>query len=345
MPKTITMSQIAKELDLNRTTVSYIINGHGEKRGYASETIERVNNYLKEKGYVPSRQAVALKNGHHTSIGVLHCGHLYSHLTDAFNRMSDHINQDPEAVEYQIVPRPQLTKGIRELRARRVSKLVWVHTQNAQREFNDPEIFNYITNFDTVVIYNYHFSPEDNSKELLKRGYNLVGIDRVGGYRQLAAFLYKLGHRCVVLPDIGSQELRSEIMQEAGIKTVISETKDAFDLSNSKRAQSIVKGVLGAIKKEKATAACLHSDELAGYLMKELQQQGVRIPDDLTVTGYDGLPIAEVFSPPLTTLSVPVEKMVGQVKNLLAGKSKGERHCYKMGLVKRFSHTRSGIQK
>ena len=130
MGKPITMKQVADNLGISVWTVSMVLNNRARRRGISVSTIKKVQAYMDEKGYVPSRQAVALKSGSRTNVGILHCGHLYSHLTEAFNLVSDHVNHHPESVEYQIVSRPQLSLGVQELLSRRVSKLVWIHTQH-----------------------------------------------------------------------------------------------------------------------------------------------------------------------------------------------------------------------
>ena len=91
MAKQVTMKQIASELGISRWTVSMILNNNAKRRGIASDTINRVQSYIKERGYVPSRQALDLRNGKKDSIGILYCGRLYSHLTEAFNRRVDQL--------------------------------------------------------------------------------------------------------------------------------------------------------------------------------------------------------------------------------------------------------------
>ena len=43
--------------------------------------------------------------------------------------------------------------------------------------------------------------------------------------------------------------------------------------------------------------------------MKALQEMGMRIPEDVSIVGFDDLPFCEISSPPLTTLRVPNREM------------------------------------
>ncbi|MBR2189438.1 MAG: GntR family transcriptional regulator [Eubacterium sp.] len=66
------------------------------------------------------------------------------------------------------------------------------------------------------------------------------------------------------------------------------------------------------------TAAFIYNDEFAQKLIPALQENGIRIPEDLSVVGYDNFLTSPDFDPPLTTIRYPYEE-VGQkaAENLL----------------------------
>jgi LacI family transcriptional regulator len=57
------------------------------------------------------------------------------------------------------------------------------------------------------------------------------------------------------------------------------------------------------------TAVFAASDELAAGLIEAARLRGMRVPDDLSVIGFDNTPLAPVTSPPLTTIHGPVQEM------------------------------------
>ncbi|MBL4701494.1 MAG: substrate-binding domain-containing protein [Phycisphaeraceae bacterium] len=59
---------------------------------------------------------------------------------------------------------------------------------------------------------------------------------------------------------------------------------------------------------EPVTAMITSSDGLARYVGDILDNQGIQIPKDVSITGYDDLPFASKLSPPLTTISAPTER-------------------------------------
>ena len=52
-----------------------------------------------------------------------------------------------------------------------------------------------------------------------------------------------------------------------------------------------------------------YDDQLALALMDALRDVGVRIPDDLGIVGFDGIPFAGIANPRLTTVAVPSSEM------------------------------------
>ena len=57
------------------------------------------------------------------------------------------------------------------------------------------------------------------------------------------------------------------------------------------------------------TAFYADNDMIALGAMKALQEKGHRIPEDVSIVGFDDLPFSEISSPPLTTLRVPKREM------------------------------------
>jgi len=57
------------------------------------------------------------------------------------------------------------------------------------------------------------------------------------------------------------------------------------------------------------TAVICSSDHMALGVMREAHQRGISVPDDLSVVGFDDIPLAAYSSPALTTLAQPIEEM------------------------------------
>lgn len=67
----------------------------------------------------------------------------------------------------------------------------------------------------------------------------------------------------------------------------------------------------------KCTAIMAHNDEVATGVIDTLHEAGIRVPQDISVVGFDGLNIAEYYRPSLTTIEVPLEEIGSQATRQL----------------------------
>jgi DNA-binding LacI/PurR family transcriptional regulator len=75
---------------------------------------------------------------------------------------------------------------------------------------------------------------------------------------------------------------------------------------------------------ERPTAVYCDDDLLAGGLYLAARERGLRIPHDISVVGFDDLPFARVFEPPLTTIRIDPEALGSEAFELLAALMAGE---------------------
>ncbi|MBN1674861.1 MAG: LacI family DNA-binding transcriptional regulator [Kiritimatiellae bacterium] len=344
----LTMQQMADELGLSRLTVSSVVNGRAGERGISRATERRVREHLERLGFVPSRQAVRLRGGRRDAVGILYSGGLYSHLTEAFNRLTGWVGKAPTNLEILVVPSDRLLLGVQELVGRGVARLAWIHIGWTHSGGIEPAVLNCLSRLETVVIYNYHFGPWGDAEPLLERGFHLVGFHRQRGFRKLARFLKKLGHRTVAFPDLSEETAagwgieRLRAFAAEGLATVAPLPVGPRPEPLSEFGPFMAGYLCAAMTEHGVTAACLQDDEEAAFLLAELLGRGVRVPEDLTLTGYDGMPIAAAARKPLTTLAVPVASMVAATERILAGRGgASRRHCFNLKLIERATHGRA----
>ncbi|MGN1135652.1 MAG: LacI family DNA-binding transcriptional regulator [Oscillospiraceae bacterium] len=150
-------------------------------------------------------------------------------------------------------------------------------------------------NLPMVVLDNYIENP------LVAR----VGCDSSDGIAQIVKYLYRKGHRKIGF--LGGE----------ADSVVTIERKNAFLNSMAEFGLTVADSVLKCghfsgrgikkitldIAKEDVTAIVCISDVIASAAAKELVKAGYRIPQDISITGYDNLPVAEYCSPTLTTVN------------------------------------------
>ncbi|POF59316.1 transcriptional repressor PurR, partial [Vibrio vulnificus] len=77
---------------------------------------------------------------------------------------------------------------------------------------------------------------------------------------------------------------------------------------------------------DRPTAVFCFNDTMALGLMSRLQQLGLRIPEDISVIGYDNIELAEYFSPPLTTIHQPKRRVGKNAFEILLERIKDKEH-------------------
>lgn len=346
------MQQVAEQLELSRMTVSSVINGLARERGVKKETEQRVREFLKKIGYVPSIYARRLRKKEAPSIGVLHAGFLMSHLLDAYNMLTNELVSLESAVDIVALPRPESREGLEDFVGRGVPALLWIQNakESAIQHERITDLFPYLAQFDKVVIYNHTPAPAPIEARMDELGIHRIVIDRPAAYRIAAAFLAGLGHKTLALPDAEAGTLKDmhgrdpAIFKAAGIPSVIGllePGEEAPPIPTPATGLLYAERLARAVREHAVTAAWIFDDEAAGYALSRLADLGVRVPAELTLLGFDGLAIGAAFSPPLTTIAVPVADMVACVRSILSAESPDGgplTHVFQPVLVERRSH-------
>lgn len=80
-----------------------------------------------------------------------------------------------------------------------------------------------------------------------------------------------------------------------------------------------------ALVKKGITAIFAANDLMASGVYKALNKLGLRVPDDISVVGYDNVNLSELLDPPLTTITQPKAQMGKIAAQMLIAKLKGEK--------------------
>lgn len=160
-----------------------------------------------------------------------------------------------------------------------------------------------------------------------KKQYPVVELDNYSACRALATHLVSYGHRNFGV--IGGQK-ESQIYRDrlGGIKSVLQEEKIELDDDHIVGGEySIEAGEAGAREllahKDRPSAILCFNDDIAIGAIHEIKRQGLSVPDDISVVGFDNIKVSAYIDPPLTTIDQPayemgrkaVEVVLKQIKN------------------------------
>lgn len=136
-----------------------------------------------------------------------------------------------------------------------------------------------------------------------------VMVDDQKSSRRVAEYLVSLGHRTFGYVS-GPKGNRNELGRREGFATALAEAGfDPARISSWQGDFMIESGVQAAREflalPKRPTAVYAASDSMAISFMKTVMEAGIRVPDDVSVVGFDGIEFSEFVTPTLTTIQQP----------------------------------------
>jgi len=291
----VTVKDIARKAGVSHSTVSRALHGNPL---ISEDTKQRIQQMAIELGYLPSAAARTLKTNRSHVLGVV-----LSNIDDPFFS--------------------EILQGIEEIiQSSGYSLFIAAAHRDPGRE---REIVQAMVEHrvDGVIICSTSFS-EERSRQFLQFGVPIVVVnnqavedfrysiyhDDIDGSRQVTRHLLELGHRRIAY--IGnSASGRSTLDRWTGFRQAMETASLAFPVKYVYEATggSTEDGVTAAgyflSLSERPTALVCYNDMMAVGVMKGLQQAGIRVPNDISITGFDNIIFSAYTNPPLTTLDQP----------------------------------------
>jgi LacI family transcriptional regulator len=163
-----------------------------------------------------------------------------------------------------------------------------------------------------------------------------IEADNYNGALQAIRYLISLGHRRIGFItgpiEFGSSPVRSSVDRLAGYKEALNEAGLPFDNSlvchgnfSEESGYSCIKTLLDRDEAAPGfTALFASSDLMAIGAMNALNERGLRVPDDISVVGFDDIPLDAYVRPALTTVRMPVKEMGERAVEMLIEQIEGK---------------------
>ncbi|MDN2482758.1 HTH-type transcriptional repressor PurR [Vibrio agarivorans] len=311
-----TIKDVARLAGVSTTTVSHVIN---KTRFVAEATQEKVNKAVKELNYAPSAVARSLKCNTTRTIGML--------VTQSTNLFFSEVIDGVESYCYRQGYTLILcnTGGIYEkqrdyirmLAEKRVDGIL-VMCSDLTEELS--EMLNGHPDIPKVIM---DWGPETSQAD------KIIDNSEEGGYLA-TKYLIDNGHKNIACLS-GHFEKAACKERINGFRRAMGEAKlnvveDWILEGNFECDTAVLAADKIAAMDEKPTAVFCFNDTMALGLMSRLQENGIRIPDDMSVIGYDNIELAEYFSPPLTTVHQPKRRVGKNAFEILLERIKDKEH-------------------
>lgn len=296
MPGRVRIVDIAEELGLSTATVSNVI--HGKTKKISDETVKRVQALVEERGYIPSMAGILLAQNSSGIIGVVvndHQKYEGRALEDAFiaaavNALSAEIEK---AGLFLMVKTTQEREEILRFASMwNMEGLVLIgfceeDYARLREKMHIP-----------FVIYEGFFSENERVSNLL--------IDNFDGGRQVGAYLQEMGHTRVLC--IADNDICMDAERMAGCREAMPQAVIDFLCVPMERV-----GRLRLYEEQlerlcRYTAIFVASDVYAIELLYFLQGHGIRVPEDVSIIGFDNISQSAQVYPGLTTVGQDVRE-------------------------------------
>ena len=169
----------------------------------------------------------------------------------------------------------------------------------------------------------------------------VVAADYRSGLAELLTLLHGAGHRSLAYL-AGPPQSASNAHRLTAVRQFLAEHPDsAVQVLPCGVGFADGHRVADQVLTSGATGVLAFNDLVAMGLLSALGERGVRVPDDLSVTGFDDIPFARYLTPPLTTAAVPVAELGEQawqrMADLLATRAPGHTDPFRPRVERRGS--------
>ncbi len=161
---------------------------------------------------------------------------------------------------------------------------------------------------------------------------SLVDIDNVEAARAATRHLLADGHRAIV--HFAGPPYSSHSEERArGVRLAFSESRRAFEDAGVVHAgDALEDGYRAALERfgeagDRPTAVVCYNDLVALGVVRALRELGLRVPEDVSVMGFDDLDILDYLSPALSTVHVPKREMGERAARLLIEQIESRGHA------------------
>nr|WP_076389908.1 LacI family DNA-binding transcriptional regulator [Vaginimicrobium propionicum] len=318
-----TIKDVAKVADVGVVTVSRALNG---QPGVADATRQRIRQVADDLGYRPNRHARFLKLASNRSVALMMKGMDNPFFQQMLDTMETRARKRDYLLNVVKVPHwaDEMEEAAQMVDEDAVVGVIFLggnfsHDHKIFEDFRVPFVISTMSNLVGV--------PKDS--------YSSVAVDDLAESKRAVEYLIGLGHRKIALTGVGALDTSVGRLRTNGYRQALSEAGIALDPQlecgmeldgaspySYEYGYLITKKLL--IERPDVTAVFAVADVMAIGALKAVQEAGLRVPEDFSIMGFDGIPVSHYVYPELTTMVQPAKKIAELTCDLLFDQISGE---------------------
>jgi len=304
MSRRVTSQDVADLAGVSRTTVSFVLN-NVHRFSIRPETVEKVRLAAQQLGYYPNASAKALASNQTKNIGLILTRSPEYIASDTFlpqilSGTLDVVKQHSLSLLVEWVePGQQLETYLELTRAHHIDGMILMTPRTDDTGIKALEE----VDIPVVVMGNI---PESTLHS--------VDVDNLGAAREAVEHLISLGHRQIACITNAALPYTSAVQRLNGYCQALEASGIPYDSDlvregdfETQSGYEQMKSLLDSGKK--FSAVFVASDALALGAYHAIRESGLTIPEDISLVGFDDLPLSSFISPALTTVRMPARKI------------------------------------
>jgi len=302
-----TLADVAKKSGVSTATVSRCLNSPDQ---VVRETRERVLAAVVELGYAPNFGARALAAKETNTVGVVIPtmeNAVFARGIQAFQEELGRHGRTLLIASSGYKPDVEAAQ-VRALVGRGADGLLLIGYDR------DPELYEFLSKRDVPTLVAWSYDTDQDRPA--------IGFDNCAAMAELARLVIARGHRsiaCISAPTESNDRARGRVdgirqaMGEAGLDPAgLLLVETPYGIENGETAFRSVMA-----ERPEVTAVMCGNDVLAIGALRAARELGLRVPDDVSITGFDDIEIAQLADPGLTTVHVPHREMGRRAAGML----------------------------
>jgi LacI family transcriptional regulator len=292
----MTLREVARRARVSTATVSRVLN---DTAGVKSSTRSRVLKAIKDLKYSPNLHARVLAGARSRSIGVIVSNIENPFFLDVYKA----VETAARAGGYDVIMAntdyspERLFSSIRLMAGHRLAGLAAIVSEM------DAALMQELSSQTIPVVFYGIGTPHRNVTN--------IRVDYRSGMDKLASYLYSLGHRRIACVGhhgtLGPIRERLQAVSNAAGRYHDLQVETAIDADTLEGGRRAARALLD--RSPSLTALVCVNDVMAIGALRELRARGRRVPDDVSVTGFDNVTLAQFAVPSLTTMHVPRDEI------------------------------------
>lgn len=310
----VSIEDVARKAGVSKTTVSHALSG---RRRVAEETKRKVYKVIRELNYVPNSVARNLVSGKSNILGVVYplAGGFFSIDVTAEFVLAAAKKVNDYGYDFLLSTKPDCREIIRLVRGGHVDGLIVMDVQMEDERIQ----FLKRENFPFVMI----GRCRDNT------GIDFVDVDAYTGVYEATKHLIHLGHQYIGLITILPHDFGFSTRARWGHKQALRDSGLPFNdelvvnFRDDEQAGYQAMSTLLA-RRPDCTACVVVSDRMLVGVLRYCEENGIKIPDNLSVVGMGSSYYQSLLRPPITSIETPAREMSRRAVEIMVSRINGE---------------------